>query len=76
VIIDALGTDRVVAWGNERRGDRRVVVALPDFSYAVILADRGDHIMLWTAYPVDAAYRRKQMRRECEASGGKDPLKG
>jgi len=73
-IIDALGTHRVVAWANERRGDRRVVIALPDFTYAVILADRGDHIMLWTAYSVDAAYRRKQMRAEWERSGGEDPL--
>lgn len=75
-IIDALGTHRVVAWANERRGDRRVVIALPDFTYAVILADRGDHIMLWTAYVVDKAYRRKQMRAERERSGGEDPLKG
>jgi hypothetical protein len=75
-IIDALGTHRVVAWANERRGDRRIVIALPDFTYAVILADRGDHIMLWTAYVVDEAYRRKQMRAEWERSGGEDPLKG
>jgi len=75
-IIDALGTHRVAAWANERRGDRRVVIALPDFTYAVILADRGDYIMLWTAYSVDAAYRRKQMRAEWERSGGEDPLKG
>ena len=75
-IIDALGTHRVVAWPNERRGDRRIVVALPDFTHAVILADRGDHIMLWTAYVVDEAYRRKQMRAEWERSGGEDPLKG
>jgi hypothetical protein len=53
-----------------------VVIALPDFTYAVILADRGDHIMLWTAYVVDAAYRRRQMRAEWERSGGEDPLKG
>jgi hypothetical protein len=75
-IIDALGTHCVVAWANERRGDRRVVIALPDFTYAVILADRGDHIMLWTAYVVDEAYRRKQMRAEWKRSGGGDPLKG
>lgn len=75
-LIDSLGTNRVVAWANERRGDRRVVIALPDFSYAVILADRGDHIMLWTAYCVDEPYRRKQMRAEWRRLGGEDPLKG
>jgi len=32
--------------------------------------------MLWAAYTVDAGYRRKQMRREWETSGGEDPLKG
>ena len=30
--------------------------------------------MLWTAYVVDEAYRRKQMRAEWERSGGEDPL--
>lgn len=75
-IVDALGTPRVVAWSNKRGRDRRVVIALPDFTYAVILADRGDHILLWTAYVVENTYRRKQMRAEWERSGGEDPLKG
>lgn len=75
-IIYALGSERVKAWPNERKRDRRIVIALPDFSYAVILADRKDYIMLWTAYCVDEGYRRKQMRREWERYAGYDPLKG
>ena len=51
-----------MVWANTRHRNRRVVITLPGFTYAVILADRGDHIMLWTAYVVDEAYRRKQMR--------------
>ena len=66
--------DRFAPWRCQ--GDRLVVIALPDFTYAVILADRGDHIMLWTAYVVDKAYRRKQMPAEWQRSGGRDPLKG
>jgi hypothetical protein len=34
------------------------------------------HFMLWTAYVVDKAYRRRQMRAEWERSDGEDPLKG
>jgi hypothetical protein len=65
-----------MVWASTRHRNRRVVIALPGFTYAVILADRGDHIMLWTAYVVDEAYRRRQMRAEWERSGGEDPLKG
>jgi len=75
-MIDALGTDRIVAWANRRRGECRVVIALPDFSYAVVLADRGDYIMLWTAYTIDEGYRRKQMKAEWRRWGGGDLLKG
>ena len=65
-----------MVWANTRHRNRRVVIALPDFTYAVILADRGAHIMLQTTYVVDEAYLRKQMRAEWERSGGEDPLKG
>ena len=75
-MIDALGTDRIVAWADRRRRECRVVIALPDFSYAVVLADRGDYIMLWTADTIDEGYRRKQMKAEWRRWGGGDLLKG
>ena len=53
-----------MVWASMRHRDRRIVIALPDLTYAVILADRGDHIMLWTACVVDASDRRKRMQIE------------
>jgi len=58
-----------------RHRDRRIVIALPDFTYAVILADRGDHIMLWTAYVVDASDRRKRCGLRGREVAGKTPSK-
>lgn len=42
----------------------RVVLGLPDFSYVVVMADRGDHIMPWTAYPVERPHQRQKLERE------------
>lgn len=53
-----------MVWASMRHRDRRIVIALPDLTYAVILADRGNHIMLWTACVVDASDRRKRMQIE------------
>lgn len=37
--------DSIVWWENQRGRDKRIVLALPDFSYVLIMADRGDYIM-------------------------------
>lgn len=43
------------------------MIALGDFSYVVVLADRGDYVLLWTAYCVEMEHRRQKLRREYEA---------
>jgi hypothetical protein len=63
-LVDAVDSDRVKCWTNTRGRDQRIVIALPDFSYVVILADRGDFVLLWTAYPVELGHRRDKFRRE------------
>lgn len=69
-MVEAIGTARVLVWRNERtnKGGRktRVVVALPDFSYIVVLDDRGDYVLLWTAYTVEKEHRRAKLRKEYE----------
>jgi hypothetical protein len=44
----------------------RIVIALEDFSYIVVLADRGKYLLLWTAYCVEQEHRRAKLRREYE----------
>ncbi len=68
-IFDAAGTDRVLQWSNQRQTKRglesNIVLALPDFSFVVILRDRGSYMLLWTAYAVKNPAR---LRREYEQS--------
>jgi hypothetical protein len=56
--------DPIVWWENLRGREVRVVLALPDFSYVVIMADRGGYIMPWTAYPVERPHQRHKLERE------------
>lgn len=63
-IIDAVGTHRLMYWQSTRKGNRYIVLGLPDFSYVVVLADRGKELLLWTAYPVETNHRRKSLERE------------
>lgn len=62
----ARSPDQLRVWQSERRGDPRIVIAVPDFSYVVILADRGEYVLLWTAYSVEQEHRRAKLRKECE----------
>lgn len=64
-MIDALGTTRVVSWENCRGREQRLLIALPDFSYLVVLAIRGDNkVMLWTAYDVQYRNARATLEKE------------
>lgn len=58
--------DRMLWWKSKRRNDERFVLAVPDFSYVVVVADRGDFVMPWTAYTVEQPHRREKLRREYE----------
>jgi hypothetical protein len=66
-LIEAVDTDRVKWWMSVRGTFWRYVIALPDFSYVVILDDRDDHVYLWTAYCVKESHRRRKLAKECEA---------
>src|SRR5712691_8866834 len=66
-IIEAVRSENVKCWKNKRKEEVRVVIALEDFSYVVVLADRGDYVLLWTAYCVEQEHRRQKLRKEYEA---------
>ena len=67
-MIDAVNSGRVAGWKNKREGEERYVLALPDFSYVVVLADRGGYVLPWTAYSVEYEHRRRRLRMEHEAA--------
>jgi hypothetical protein len=63
--------ERICWWRTSRTArsgaqESRVVIALEDFSYVVVLADRGKFLLFWTAYPVEYANRQRKHRREFE----------
>lgn len=67
-IIESLGSDRIHSWKNRRGNQERLVIAIDDFSYVVILEDRTDYVLLWTAYFVEETHRREKLAREYRAS--------
>ena len=60
--------DRIIWWKNQRRGGEwRYLLALPDFSYLMVVADRGDFVLPWTQYHVEKPHRREKYRKEYQA---------
>lgn len=54
----------VCEWQTVRGSDRRIVRALPDFSYVVVLADRKKYVLFITAYCVEREHRRRKLESE------------
>jgi hypothetical protein len=63
-IIETIQTDKVRVWQNTRGKSTRTVIATNDYSYVVILDDRKDYVLLWTAYCVEQSHRRRKLERE------------
>lgn len=59
--------DEVLGWENERGGDQRILLWVPDAEYLVVLAQRRTYFLLKTAYPVTQAHRIRKLRKEYEA---------
>lgn len=70
VLLDSVGTPHVVAWENIRQGGRRgLLVALPDFSYLVVLRRRSTNgYLLITTYTVEHEHRRLRFAKEYRES--------
>ena len=56
----------VKVWRNRRGREERVCVWFERENYLVILADRGDYILPWTAYPVEHSHRQRKLLKEYE----------
>lgn len=57
-------TDQIAWWKNKRGRETRLLLALNDFSYIVVMAERSDYIMPWTAYPVLQSHRQRKLEKE------------
>ena len=57
--------DRAIkVWVNRRRGEKRICLWFVQENYLVILADRGQYILPWTAYLVEQPHRQRKLQRE------------
>lgn len=58
-------------WRQQRPGGLRIAIALEDFSYVVILAQRRNYLLLWTAFCVEEERRKTRLKKEYDASQNK-----
>lgn len=63
-IIESIRSDNVCVWRNMRGRNARIVIAVADFSYVVILDDREEYVLLWTAYFVEREHQRQKLAKE------------
>ena len=54
---------RIVWWKESRRNEERYLLAPEDFSYIVVVADRGDYVLPWTAFWVEHTHQRDKRER-------------
>jgi len=56
----------IKVWRNRRGRDERVCLWFYKENYLVILADRRDYILPWTAYLVEQPHRQRKLQKEYE----------
>lgn len=80
-LIENYNASNVYWWVELRSGEsgnkRRICITLQDFSYLVILDDRGEFILPWTAYPIEREHQRRKLDKrwkESSISSGKGEI--
>lgn len=63
-IIEHDSDPAIKVWRNQRGKEHRICLWFAQESYLVILADRGDYILPWTAYLVPQPHRQRKLERE------------
>jgi len=54
---------RIVWWKESRHNEERYLLAPEDFSYIMVVADRGNYVLPWTAFWVEHTHQRKKRER-------------
>jgi hypothetical protein len=74
-MIEAAGQGQLKCWSvrrstqGKRRAQPRIVIALDDFSYVVVLLDMKKSPLLFTAYYVDQPHQRVKLADEFRRNG-------
>lgn len=67
-IIEHFADSKIKCWKNKRKNDNRIVLWFVDLDYVVILAERKNCVLLWTAYYINYKHTRKKLQKEFETS--------
>ncbi|WP_319586517.1 hypothetical protein [uncultured Desulfobulbus sp.] len=54
----------VKVWRNQRGRENRICLWLVQENYLVVLTDRGEYILPWTAYLVEKPHQQRKLERE------------
>ena len=67
-VIERAPCTELRVWRQQRKGENRIAIAVDDFCYIVVLAEREDgdgiYYLPWTAFYVEFDHRRKKYERE------------
>jgi len=67
VIIENHNDDNVHMWETWRGRNKRICLCYGDWEYMVVLEDRGEYLLPWTAFDVRYSHQRKKLQREYDA---------
>ncbi len=68
--IDNCDAQNVKVWEAQRRGESRIMIWLEPDDYVIVLANRGDYLLPWTAFTIEHDHKRRKLQREYEAQKG------
>lgn len=66
-IIENAEATIIKIWENSRRNEKRILLWLEEQEYLVVLVERKDYLLPWTAYLVLEEHRKRKLRKEYEA---------
>lgn len=61
-----ISTSRIIWWEEERNNEKRILLSLKDFSYVMVIVDRGKYVLPWTAYPVERKHQQQKLQKRHE----------
>ncbi|MBR3785979.1 MAG: hypothetical protein IKJ77_06215 [Firmicutes bacterium] len=59
----AQNCEKILVWKNKRGGKQRILIFCPEINYIVVLDERSDYCLFWTAYPLHG-HRKKKLLKE------------
>ena len=67
-IIENATIPEIKVWQNHRFGETRLCIWFEEAEYLVVLAERKNYLLIWTAYTVTRNHRKRKLLKEYEDS--------